>query len=125
MAEPRRIQLRRTKGWRLADASDNPNGVVIVDRRTRYGNPFAVERLRTGAWAIYLYGNRWGDEAWPTREAAVVAAVDLFESHAGAMGNIEIETEDLEAIRGKDLACWCPLDGSPCHADVLLAMANH
>ncbi|MGV6803246.1 MAG: DUF4326 domain-containing protein [Ruegeria sp.] len=24
---------------------------------------------------------------------------------------------------GKDLACWCPLDG-PCHADVLLDLAN-
>ena len=23
---------------------------------------------------------------------------------------------------GRDLACWCPLDG-PCHADVLLALA--
>jgi len=26
-------------------------------------------------------------------------------------------------LRGKDLACWCPLD-QPCHADVLLELAN-
>lgn len=26
-------------------------------------------------------------------------------------------------LRGKDLACWCPLD-KPCHADVLLEIAN-
>jgi hypothetical protein len=26
-------------------------------------------------------------------------------------------------LRGKDLACWCPLD-APCHADVLLELAN-
>lgn len=26
-------------------------------------------------------------------------------------------------LRGKDLACWCPL-GQPCHADVLLELAN-
>jgi hypothetical protein len=26
-------------------------------------------------------------------------------------------------LRGKDLACWCPLD-QPCHADVLLEFAN-
>lgn len=26
-------------------------------------------------------------------------------------------------LRGRDLACWCPLD-QPCHADVLLAVAN-
>jgi hypothetical protein len=27
------------------------------------------------------------------------------------------------ALRGKNLACWCPLD-QPCHADVLLEIAN-
>jgi hypothetical protein len=27
----------------------------------------------------------------------------------------------LAPLRGKDLACWCPLD-KPCHADVLLAL---
>lgn len=29
----------------------------------------------------------------------------------------------LEPLRGKHLACWCPLD-QPCHADVLLEFAN-
>jgi protein gp37 len=28
-----------------------------------------------------------------------------------------------QELRGKDLACWCPLD-QPCHADVLLELAN-
>ncbi|EPX82062.1 hypothetical protein Salmuc_02429 [Salipiger mucosus DSM 16094] len=26
-------------------------------------------------------------------------------------------------LRGRDLACWCPLD-RPCHADILLELAN-
>ncbi len=26
-------------------------------------------------------------------------------------------------LRGRDLCCWCPLD-QPCHADVLLELAN-
>ena len=26
-------------------------------------------------------------------------------------------------LAGKNLACWCPLD-QPCHADVLLKIAN-
>jgi hypothetical protein len=30
----------------------------------------------------------------------------------------------LDPLRGKNLACWCPLD-QPCHADVLLEFANH
>jgi hypothetical protein len=29
----------------------------------------------------------------------------------------------LDELRGRDLACWCPLD-EPCHADVLLEIAN-
>jgi hypothetical protein len=29
----------------------------------------------------------------------------------------------LAPIRGHSLACWCPLD-QPCHADVLLHLAN-
>lgn len=29
----------------------------------------------------------------------------------------------LPELKGKDLACWCPLD-QPCHADVLLELAN-
>jgi hypothetical protein len=39
-----------------------------------------------------------------------------------------LEMADMHALirhelRGKDLACWCPL-GVPCHADVLLEIAN-
>ena len=29
----------------------------------------------------------------------------------------------MDELRGKNLACWCPLD-QPCHADVLLEIAN-
>ena len=31
--------------------------------------------------------------------------------------------KDLSELRGKDLACYCVL-GEPCHADVLLELAN-
>jgi hypothetical protein len=30
---------------------------------------------------------------------------------------------DLSSLRGKNLACWCRA-GTPCHADVLLEVAN-
>lgn len=30
---------------------------------------------------------------------------------------------NIGQLRGHDLACWCPLD-QPCHADVLLELAN-
>jgi hypothetical protein len=45
------------------------------------------------------------------------------------MGSYELDSEDVERLRGHDLACWCPLvdaDGNhvPCHADILLELAN-
>jgi hypothetical protein len=33
------------------------------------------------------------------------------------------KAEARQALAGRDLACWCPLD-EPCHADVLLDVAN-
>mgnify|MGYP006332949639 CR=1 FL=1 len=44
---PERIQLRRTKGWRL------PEGVVKVDRTTKYGNPFKLKSRHSG---LVCYG---------------------------------------------------------------------
>jgi hypothetical protein len=35
----------------------------------------------------------------------------------------EIADRARAELRGHDLACWCPLD-QPCHADVLLELAN-
>jgi len=29
----------------------------------------------------------------------------------------------FEELRGKNLACWCKI-GEPCHADILLKIAN-
>ena len=46
---------------------------------------------------------------------AVAAAVRRFRKHAARF--------DLAPLHGKDLACWCRLD-QPCHADVLLELAN-
>ena len=39
------------------------------------------------------------------------------------IGKIGVETKLEAELRGKDLCCWCPLD-QPCHADVLLEIAN-
>jgi hypothetical protein len=43
----------------------------------------------------------------------------------GFGGTLRTVTPDMirAELAGKDLACWCPLD-QPCHADVLLAIAN-
>ena len=88
MDKPRRIQRKRTKGWRL------PANTVIVDRTSKWGNPF-----RTGIVGVDIAAYM---RLWNTRK-----------------GRATIQRE----LRGKNLCCWCKLD-QPCHADVLLEIAN-
>jgi hypothetical protein len=39
-------------------------------------------------------------------------------------GSLPFTIDDVRRkLKGKDLVCWCKL-GAPCHADVLLAVAN-
>jgi hypothetical protein len=93
---PKRIQLRRTKGWR------KPEGAIVVARPSRWGNPFSV-------------GPR--DEGGMTPEQAVNAYRYFF-----ALNPFLVDAARRH-LAGRDLACWCPLD-QPCHADVLLELAN-
>lgn len=58
-----------------------------------------------------------------------VCGVDHTREEAIAELRAEIECDPMLAARireelaGKNLACWCKL-GEPCHADVLLELAN-
>lgn len=117
---PRRIQRRRTKGWR------KPDNCVIVSRPSRFGNPFTI------ADAIEFGGAE-------TIEEARKLCADVFRSWLRGssdywMGPKADATRDrilaaLPELRGKDLACYCPLpaEGEPdhCHAAVLLLAANN
>lgn len=106
---PRRVQLKRTKGWRM------PENTVSVARPGFWGNPFSVtQKMRPGARCGPLY------IAVPTAEDAV----ECFREMLRADGETaEAMRAALPELRGKNLACWCPLD-EPCHADVLLELAN-
>jgi len=96
---PKRIQRKRTKGWRM------PEGAVYVGRPSRWGNPFyAGTGANSRLWAVSRYRTRMLDLTTTT----------------DAQGSVAV---DLSPIRGKDLACWCE-PSSPCHADVLLELAN-
>lgn len=102
---PRRVQLSRKKGWRM------PPNTVKVDRSTKWGNPFRVGNVRH-------YGPPYSG-----RDALIETpeqACKLFRAH---MFNLRSASELIAPLRGKNLACWCPLD-QPCHADVLLEIAN-
>jgi hypothetical protein len=91
-----------------------PKGAIYVGRPTRWGNPYAVGEV-----------NGWtGMDIADREEARSVYTAELqtmqsFNPEAFAVLVREIQKE----LRGRDLACWCPLD-QPCHADVLLELAN-
>jgi hypothetical protein len=114
-----RIQRKRVKGWRM------PENTVSVCLPGKWGNPFKI-----GGW--FMMGDPIGgrppmiwceafegyqDERFTKIESAAQSVewyARLLEKHP---------RKDIGELRGKNLACFCPLD-QPCHADVLLELAN-
>ena len=98
-AKPVRLQRKRTKGFKM----ESPNGleIVYVGRPSRWGNQFAIR----------IYG--------------LDGSIRRFKSAALVMKHAYPEAfeEWIAPLRGKNLCCWCAI-GSPCHADVLLELAN-
>lgn len=118
MREPKRIQRRRTKGWRM------PGEAIYVGRSSRWGNPYKVVEL-PGGWLGLERRDRIGamilEARFRDKQTAKKRAVELFENYA--QQRLAADPHWLDPLRGNDLACWCPLD-EPCHADILLKMAN-
>lgn len=121
MTAPQRIQLRRTKGWRL------PEGAVVVARPTRWGNPFVVGESVVRDSELWPYLVLPGES-----EAGLTGLTSVkITSRSHAVRLYEWWVIDQPALMlsmrtdlsGRDLACWCP-PVQPCHAGVLLALAN-
>jgi uncharacterized protein DUF4326 len=101
LTTPIRIQLRRSKGWKM------PENTVKVDRTTKWGNPFA-----DGA-----------------HFRAQLAQHGYFDAKTKRGGTVRNTVEDIRReLAGRNLACWCalPADGDTdsCHAAILLQIAN-
>lgn len=86
-----------------------PPGAVYVGRPGRWGNPWKA-------------GTAWPNGCDTAEEAVSRFRAWIEAALAGPAGAITRAALD-EELRGRDLACWCPLD-RPCHADVLLELAN-
>lgn len=130
MTKPVRIQRKRTKGWRM------PPNTVYVGRPTVFGNPWAV--TDHGMTLIHTSDGR-GKVNLPKTAIMTTTTEDAVKRFrawlSGAIYNwnyvamLPVEAwrtsliEQLPNLHGKNLACWCPLD-KPCHADVLLELAN-
>lgn len=104
---PQRLQRRRAKGW------TKPPGAVYVGRPTKWGNPFIVGRDGTVAECLQMY------TALACGLLCLTSGVSVA-AQQKARAAMEAARHEL---RGKDLLCWCAR-GRPCHADVLLEIAN-
>jgi len=91
-------------------------------------NPRRIQRCRTAGWrmpagAVYVgrpgrWGNPFRGDTSPEGRAAAVEAFRLW-----VTAHPDYATAVRAELAGKALACWCPLT-KPCHADVLLSIAN-
>lgn len=98
--KPHRVQLSRKRGWRM------PPNTISVARPSIFGNPYRVGDHGDAEECVKLF------------RAMLTDALD------GPIGiHRALVATLLAKARGKNLACWCKLD-QPCHADVLLELAN-
>lgn len=85
------LNLHHTKGV-------VPEGAIRIDRKTIYGNPFVMK-----------------DRSLAERERVIAE----YRTHLwGRIKRGEIRLEDLAALDGKDVCCWCA--PAACHGNVLL-----
>lgn len=111
MTSPVRLTLSRAKGFNLQAHSLAVNGLpaVSVARHGKWGNPFVI-------------GRSAGESGEVVADAAdaVRRFRDMIEDQFDGV-NVPL-IEAVSALCGKNLACWCK--EGPCHADVLLEIAN-
>lgn len=115
---PGRIQRQRTSGWRM------PLDAVYVGRPSTWGNPFPVA---SGAGEMFPRTDsiRMFRELVVAGETWWGSGSDRHHFTRRPSGPLHVPTveEIRRGLAGRDLVCWCPPD-VPCHADVLLELAN-
>ena len=117
-ASPQRVRLSRRPGSRL------PVGARSVARPTSWGNPFRITRTTNGRqprWVITHADSTRIICAFDTIDHARAKAVELYREWV--LGQPDHTRRARFELAGRDLACWCP-DRAPCHADVLIELAN-
>jgi uncharacterized protein DUF4326 len=96
-----------------------PPNTVKVDRTTLFGNPFSIAEHGHDR-AVELHG------AWLTGSLEEESIPRSRRSELAALRGKVLAA--LPRLRGKNLACWCPLPESGrrdnCHAALLLELAN-
>lgn len=125
---PIRIQRQRTRGWRM------PPNTVSVTRPGKWGNPFFIINEEGGPWVTDLRDRSMpvlNDEVKRLLGLPLVCSLNWSSAHRGVVELFRAQCCDrsFAELRGKNLACWCPLTNEHggrfwCHADVILERAN-
>lgn len=118
MARPQRMQVSRKAGFNLQAASLALNGLTakLITRPGPWGNPFSIDDMAT----------RYGlDRAAAQAKAVELCGQWLKGTLDPALSPGEPPTRAVirAELSGHNLACWCKA-GTPCHADVLIELAN-
>lgn len=127
---PVRVKRERKGGWKM------PPNTVYVGRGSKWGNPFKIIEVANNEWHVVAKENdTWHvllktdnqDEAlnfslksyqyWLMPYTHKEGDIEKFYQSTAVYESIVLE------LKGKNLACWCPLD-KKCHADILLRLAN-
>jgi hypothetical protein len=148
-----RVQLKRAKGWRMPEGAihvgrptkwgnpfilrDPMMGLVQVpgigggrewDYEGRISGPDSRHDFYFSDGRIVHCWNRWATAAEVvelfrlTLTEPTPSMLMSYPSRGGRFAKVTVDDIRRE-LAGHDLACWCPLD-QPCHADVLLDLAN-
>ena len=113
--QPQRIVLSRRAGFDLQAISHGLNGLPAqsVARPGPWGNPFTIDAVM--------------DETGLDKDAAQAEAVARYgrwiKGEIGGPKPPPAREKIRSELSGKNLACWCR-EGTPCHVDALLELAN-
>lgn len=125
MAErPVRLQLSRKKGFNLQALSMATNGLpaVNVARPSQWGNPFVIVNDPTDRTAVVDRYRRMLTVR-PSLLRSLMCSIARSHGPCGEGHFLSLRLA-LPSLAGKNLACWCKIHQQPCHADVLLELAN-
>jgi hypothetical protein len=101
-----------------------PENTVSVTRPGKWGNRFKLgDYVKIGGgtgidmWACLITTKEYATPYYTHLDTVekVISAYKLYMERYPA--------RDLHELKGRNLACFCPLN-KPCHADVLLELAN-
>lgn len=115
VTKPIRIQRSRQQ------KQVSPNGlpIVYIGRPTKWGNPYKVVG-EEGHWFV-MDENDEPVLTFNEKPQALNCCIELYREQISHMHNVG--TLNIFELKGKNLSCWCKI-GEPCHADVLLELAN-